>query len=154
MGVPCTQVVGSAGCVSFCLFSANWPNETSLVVWLQSKAVSNLVIARPAGSGHFQLSSRRSSTLTIVRSYCHSSPCLLVVFGWCLFSLKLPTRFRPHCCQPSICTDHLLGPGSVRKRCVFFGSMLAGVGSASILSFVHGFWLQLSCLLAIASKPQ
>ena len=36
--VACTQVVGSAGCVSFCLFSANWPNEISLVVWLQVKS--------------------------------------------------------------------------------------------------------------------
>ena len=32
--VTCTQIAGSAGCVSFCLFSANWPNEISLVVWL------------------------------------------------------------------------------------------------------------------------
>ena len=35
--VTCAQIVGSAGCVSFCLFSANWPNEISLVVWLQVK---------------------------------------------------------------------------------------------------------------------
>ena len=27
--VACTQVVDSAGCVSFCLFSANWPNTSS-----------------------------------------------------------------------------------------------------------------------------
>ena len=44
--------------------------------------------------------------------------------------------------------------GCVCKRFVSFGSMLAGVGSASIFSFVDGFWLQLSCLPAIASKPQ
>ena len=36
--VTCTQIVGSAGCVSFCLFSANWPNEISVVVWLQIKS--------------------------------------------------------------------------------------------------------------------
>ena len=36
--VTCTQIIGSAGCVSFCLFSANWPNEISLVVWLQVKS--------------------------------------------------------------------------------------------------------------------
>ena len=30
--------VGSAGCVGFPLFSANWPNEISPVVWLQVKS--------------------------------------------------------------------------------------------------------------------
>ena len=45
--------------------------------------------------------------------------------------------------------DQFCSPGSVCKRFVFFHSMLAGVGSA-----VDGFWLQLSCLPAIASKPQ
>ena len=43
--------------------------------------------------------------------------------------------------------DQFCSPRSVCKRFVFFHSMLAGVGSASI----DGFWLQLS---AIASKPQ
>ena len=49
--------------------------------------------------------------------------------------------------------NQFCSPGCVCKRFVFFGSMLAGVGSASIFPFVDGFWLQLSCLPAIASKP-
>ena len=48
--------------------------------------------------------------------------------------------------------DQFCSPRSVCKRFVFFHSMLAGVGSASIFSFVDGFWLQLSCLPAIASN--
>ena len=50
--------------------------------------------------------------------------------------------------------DQFCSARGVCKRFVFFHSMLAGVGSASIFSFVNGFWLQLSCLPAIASKPQ
>ena len=50
--------------------------------------------------------------------------------------------------------NQFCSPRSVCKRFLFFGSMLAGVGAASFFSFVDGFWLQLSCLPAIASKPQ
>ena len=50
--------------------------------------------------------------------------------------------------------NQFCSPRSVCKRIVFFGSMLAGGGSASFFSFVDGFWSQLSCLPAIASKPQ
>ena len=42
----------------------------------------------------------------------------------------------------------------VCKRFVFFGSMLAGVGSASIFSFVDGFWLQLSCFASNCQQAE
>ena len=39
--VACPQVIVSAGYVGFCLFSADWPYEVSLVIWSMRRPVKS-----------------------------------------------------------------------------------------------------------------
>ena len=43
-GLLARKVVGSAGCVSFCLFSANWPNEMAEYGKQDTQALNKLFV--------------------------------------------------------------------------------------------------------------